>query len=85
MPLHELFDQAVTSSKLLPVKPGNETLLNLYALYKQATLGDATADAAPANAFDFVGKAKYDSWAALKGKSKEHSMEEYIQLVNSLK
>ena len=85
MPLQELFDEAVAGSKILPVKPGNETLLNLYALYKQSTVGDATADAAPANAFDFVGKAKYDSWAALKGKSKDNSMEEYIQLVNSLK
>ncbi len=85
MPIQELFDEAVAASKLLPVKPGNETLLNLYALYKQSTLGNATADAAPANAFDFVGKAKYDSWAALQGKSKEQSMEEYIQLVNSLK
>ncbi len=85
MQLEQLFEEAVASSKLLPVKPSNETLLSLYALYKQATIGDAPADAAPENEFDFVGKAKINSWSALNGKSKEEAMEEYIHLVNRLK
>lgn len=78
-----LFEKAVEDSKSLPVKPSNETLLNLYALYKQATQGDVNEDAP--GMFDFVAKAKYESWSSLKGKSKEVAMQEYVKLVENLK
>ena len=78
-----LFEKAVEDSKSLPVKPSNETLLNLYSLYKQATEGDVN-DEAPAM-FDFVAKAKYEAWSSLKGKTKEAAMQEYIKLVDNLK
>ena len=78
-----LFEKAVEDSKSLPVKPSNETLLNLYSLYKQATEGDVN-DETPAM-FDFVAKAKYEAWSSLKGKSKEAAMQEYIKLVDNLK
>ena len=68
-----LFEKAVEDSKSLPVKPSNETLLNLYSLYKQATEGDVN-DETPAM-FDFVAKAKYEAWSSLKGKSKEAAMQ----------
>jgi len=84
MNIQELFDQAVARSKTLTEKPGNEVLLQLYSLYKQATEGDVNIDP-PANAFDFVGKAKYNAWEGLKGKSKEGAMQEYVDLVNKLK
>lgn len=84
MELQELFQQAAADSKNLPTKPSNEVLLQLYSLYKQSTEGDNTAEA-PTNMFDFVGKAKYDAWASLKGKSKEAAMTEYVALVNKLK
>lgn len=83
--LKELFDSAVTGSKLLSVKPSNEALLQLYSLYKQATIGDATEEEAPANPFDFVAKAKYSSWTEQKGKSTEVAMKEYVELVEKLK
>jgi acyl-CoA-binding protein len=83
MDLKTLFDQASSDSKVLPLKPSNETLLNLYSLYKQATEGDVNGESP--NPFDFVAKAKYESWTALKGKSKEEAMQEYINLVNKLK
>ncbi|MCG9899698.1 MAG: acyl-CoA-binding protein [Sediminibacterium sp.] len=82
--MQELFEQAVALSKTLSEKPSNETLLQLYSLYKQATEGDAGADG-PSNPFDFVGKAKYDAWTALKGTAKEAAMQQYIDLVNKLK
>lgn len=85
MELQQQFEQAVTNSKLLSEKPSNEVLLQLYSLYKQATEGDATDDKAPANAFDFVGKAKFNAWSELKGKSKEDAMKSYIDLVEKLK
>jgi acyl-CoA-binding protein len=82
MDLQAAFEQAVAASKTLPAKPSNETLLNLYSLYKQATEGDAGGEAP--NMFDFVAKAKYEAWSALKGKSKDAAMQEYIDLVKKL-
>jgi acyl-CoA-binding protein len=84
MNIQELFEQAVSRSKSLTEKPGNDVLLQLYSLYKQATEGDITIDP-PANAFDFVGKAKYNAWESLKGKSKENAMQEYVDLMGTLK
>ncbi|MDP4262868.1 MAG: acyl-CoA-binding protein [Bacteroidota bacterium] len=84
MELRELFEQAATDSKNLAERPSNDTLLQLYSLYKQATEGDVNSDP-PSNPFDFVNKAKYEAWVALKGKSKEAAMKEYTELVNKLK
>ena len=84
MDLQAQFEQAAADSKTLSEKPGNEVLLQLYSLYKQGSSGDVQADP-PSNPFDFVGKAKYDAWAALKGKSREEAMQEYIALVARLK
>ncbi len=84
MDLKEQFEQAVAESKNLPAKPDNDTLLQLYSLYKQGTDGDINTEA-PTNPFDFVGKAKYDAWASIKGKTKDAAMEEYVSLINRLK
>ena len=84
MDIKEQFEKAVAESKSLSQKPGNETLLQLYSLYKQATEGDINAEP-PTNMFDFVNKAKHEAWASLKGKPSELAMEDYIGLVNRLK
>ncbi|MBL7740651.1 MAG: acyl-CoA-binding protein [Chitinophagaceae bacterium] len=84
MELKELFEKAVTESKTLSERPSNDTLLQLYSLYKQATEGDVNTDP-PSNPFDFVNKAKYEAWAAMKGKTKETAMQEYADLVAKLK
>ena len=84
MNIQEQFDQAVARSKTLSEKPGNDVLLHLYGLYKQATEGDVNIDP-PANMFDFVAKAKFNAWESLKGKSKESAMQEYVELVSRLK
>ncbi|MEO7048694.1 MAG: acyl-CoA-binding protein [Ferruginibacter sp.] len=83
MNLTEQFETAVKNSKDLSQKPSNETLLQLYSLYKQSTEGDTNVEE-PTNPFDFVNKAKYNAWSALKGKTKEAAMEEYIALVEKL-
>ncbi|HEY8399061.1 MAG TPA: acyl-CoA-binding protein [Flavihumibacter sp.] len=83
MELLKAFEQAVADSKNLNERPSNETLLQLYSLYKQATEGDVKGDAP--NMFDFVAKAKYEAWAALQGKTKEEAQQEYIALVQKLK
>lgn len=84
MELKEQFEQAVAESKSLSERPSNDTLLQLYSLYKQATEGDVSIDP-PSNPFDFVAKAKYQAWEGLKGKTKEEAMESYIGLVQKLR
>ena len=82
--MKDLFEQAVKDVELLRDRPSNETLLQLYSLYKQATEGDNQKDP-PENPFDFVSKAKYEAWASLKGKTPEEAMAAYIELVEKLK
>lgn len=84
MDIKAKFEQAIADSKSLSEKPSNETLLQLYSLYKQGTEGDVTGEA-PTNPFDFVNKAKYEAWFALKGKTSEAAMQEYVDLVDKLK
>jgi acyl-CoA-binding protein len=84
MELKQLFEKAAEESKQLSERPSNDTLLQLYSLYKQSTEGDVNVDP-PSNPFDFVSRAKYEAWASVKGKSREEAMREYIDLVNKLK
>ena len=84
MDLHQQFEQAIADSKTLSDKPSNETLLQLYSFFKQGSEGDINIEA-PSNPFDFVAKAKYEAWQALKGTSKEKAMQDYIDLVAKLK
>ncbi|WP_034385530.1 acyl-CoA-binding protein [Deinococcus sp. YIM 77859] len=81
--LQEAFEQAQKDVQGLSRKPGNEVLLRLYALYKQGTVGDVTGDRP--GGFDFVGGAKYDAWASLRGLSREAARREYVHLVETLK
>lgn len=83
MDLNALFNQAVADSKDLPDRPSNDSLLQLYSFYKQATEGDTNGE--PPAMFDFVAKAKYEAWSSLKGKTKDEAMQEYINLVGKLK
>lgn len=83
MDLNALFLQAVGESKDLKERPSNDTLLQLYSFYKQATEGDVNGEAP--GMFDFVAKAKYEAWSSLRGKTKEEAMNEYIKLVEKLK
>ncbi len=76
------FEAAVAASKQLPEKPDNMTLLKIYSLYKQATEGDV--DGKRPGFTDMVGRAKYDAWAAVKGKSNDEAMQEYVDLIESL-
>jgi acyl-CoA-binding protein len=77
------FEQAVAESKTLPEKPDNMTLLKVYALYKQASAGDV--DGKRPGFSDMVGRAKWDAWNEVKGKSTDEAMQEYVDLIESLK
>ncbi|MBL8503932.1 MAG: acyl-CoA-binding protein [Rhodocyclaceae bacterium] len=77
------FEAAAAASKTLSERPDNQTLLQLYALYKQGSGGDVEGKRPGFG--DMVGRAKYDAWAALKGTGRDDAMQRYIDLVNSLK
>jgi diazepam-binding inhibitor (GABA receptor modulating acyl-CoA-binding protein) len=76
------FDSAAADSKNLSERPDNATMLKIYALYKQGSLGD-NADKKPGFG-DIVGRAKWDAWNGLKGTAQETAMQQYIDLINSL-
>ena len=77
------FDQAAQDSQSLPARPDNNTMLQLYSLYKQATVGDVNTKRPGMT--DFVGRAKWDAWEKLKGTTQTAAMEQYVALVNQLK
>jgi acyl-CoA-binding protein len=77
------FAQAQEDVQQLTERPGNLTLLRLYALFKQATEGDVHGD--KPGFTDIVGKYKYDAWAALQGTAEDTAKSQYVELVESLK
>ena len=76
------FEQAAAAAKSLPEKPDNDTLLQLYALFKQGSSGDVSGE--KPGFFDFVGVAKYEAWEKLRGVSGEDAVQSYIDLVKKL-
>lgn len=81
--LATLFQNSVEDSKKLGKRPDNDTLLKLYAYFKQGSSGDI--EGKRPGFTDLVGRAKYDAWAKLKGTSKEAAMRQYIDQIESLK
>jgi acyl-CoA-binding protein len=76
------FEAAAKRAMNLKERPDNDTLLRLYALYKQGAEGDVKG--ARPGMFDFVGGAKYDAWAKLKGTGSDEAMKKYVDLVKKL-
>ena len=80
--LQNRFEQAAKDIQSLAERPDNDTLLRLYALYKQGSEGDVSG--AKPGFFDFVGTAKYEAWAKLKGTAPEDAQKKYVDLVKKL-
>ncbi|MGB5290932.1 MAG: acyl-CoA-binding protein [Lysobacterales bacterium] len=80
--INSRFEQASIAAKSLPERPDNDTMLKLYALYKQGSSGDVSGN--KPGMFDFVGVAKYEAWKGLTGLSQEDAMNQYIELVSKL-
>jgi acyl-CoA-binding protein len=78
----EAFEDAQKRVKTLSESPGNDDLLELYALYKQATAGDVSGSRP--GMMDFKGRAKFDAWSKKKGTGKEAAMTAYVAVVNRL-
>ncbi len=80
--LDKRFEAAQAAVKRLASRPDDDTLLELYSWFKQATEGDATGSRP--GAFDFVARAKYDAWKARSGVRQDAAMRAYIKLVEHL-
>jgi acyl-CoA-binding protein len=76
------FDAAVANSKKLSTRPDNATLLKIYGLYKQATVGDNT-EKKPGFS-DMIGRAKWDAWNGFKGAGTDEAKQQYVDLIQSL-
>ncbi|QOC21283.1 acyl-CoA-binding protein [Wenzhouxiangella sp. AB-CW3] len=81
--LETRFTQAAADAQRLTERPDNDTLLKLYAFYKQGSEGDVSGE--KPGFFDFVGVAKYEAWEKIQGMPREEAMQKYIDLVESLK
>jgi acyl-CoA-binding protein len=77
------FEKAVADSKNLSERPDNQTMLKLYALFKQASSGDV--EGKRPGFTDMVGRAKWDAWNEIKGTSSEDAMTQYVALIEDLK
>lgn len=76
------FEAAAANSKNLSERPDNATLLKIYALYKQGSVGDNTEK--KPGFTDMVGRAKWDAWNGLKGTQSKDAMQQYIDLIATL-
>ena len=75
-------EQASQDVNQLSARPDNQTLLRLYALYKQGRVGDVAGD--QPSMTDRVGFAKWSAWNKLKGQTQAQAQQAYIDLVNEL-
>lgn len=80
--LKKQFEDAAKKALNLKDRPDNDTMLKLYALYKQGAQGDVSGE--KPGFFDFVGVAKYEAWAKLKGTAAEAAQKQYVDLVKKL-
>jgi diazepam-binding inhibitor (GABA receptor modulating acyl-CoA-binding protein) len=78
----EVFEQAAAAVKSLPERPDDDTMLQLYAMYKQGSSGDVQGS--KPGFFDFVGAAKYEAWEKLSGTSEEDARQQYVELVRKI-
>ena len=82
MPLADDFSAAQARVKQLSKTPASDELLELYAYFKQATVGDVSGDRP--GMLDFKARAKFDAWSARKGLAKDGAMTAYVNLVSKL-
>lgn len=81
--LKDQFQKAAQDVMDLAERPDNDTMLRLYALYKQGSEGDVSGP--KPGFFDFVGTAKYEAWEKLAGTKPEDAMKKYVDLVKKLR
>lgn len=76
------FDEAVENVKKLKTEPTDDEKLQLYGLYKQATVGNVNTDRP--GFFNYVARAKWDAWNSQKDVGNDEVKNRYVILVNGL-
>ncbi|EEB19329.1 acyl-CoA-binding protein, putative, partial [Pediculus humanus corporis] len=76
------FEAAAEKVKTLTKKPTDSELLDLYALFKQGSIGDN--ETSKPSFLDMKGKYKWEAWTKVKGKTQDEAKDEYIKLVDDL-
>lgn len=72
------FEAVIEALKEIDIeKLSNDEKLTLYALYKQATVGDVNTP--KPGMFDMKGKAKWGAWEKLKGTSQTAAKAKYVE------
>lgn len=81
-------DEAFVKAQAALVKlsniPNKDTILKIYGLYKQSTVGDINIDKPSMFSLDMKAKAKWDAWYRYKGLNRTDSMKEYVGIVQNL-
>ncbi len=75
-------EEAAERLKSLTERPSNEEFLNLYGLFKQATLGDNKTS--KPGMFDMKGQFKWKAWKDKSGISQDDAANAYVALVDEL-
>jgi len=76
------FRQAAVRVKSLTARPTDTNLLQLYSLYKQATVGDNNMG--KPGMFNLKNRKKWETWTSKKGMSSEEAKKRYCRLVRIL-
>ena len=81
--LKNKFDEMVLAVRnaTIDFSPNNAQKLKLYAFYKQATEGDVVGECP--SVINMVERAKWQSWNAIKGMSKDNAMIGYLKVFDS--
>ncbi|XP_046459235.1 acyl-CoA-binding protein homolog [Daphnia pulex] len=82
MSLDEKFNKAAEAIRTMTTAPSDDEMKEIYALYKQSTVGDVNT--ARPGMLDLKGKAKWDSWEAKKGMSFDVAKEAYVSKTEEL-
>jgi diazepam-binding inhibitor (GABA receptor modulating acyl-CoA-binding protein) len=76
------FDKKCQQIKILKVRPTDNELLELYALFKQATVGDNNTECP--SFFYMKDRAKWDAWTSKKGTNKQNAKYSYLKYADGI-
>uniref|UniRef100_A0A6C0I7V4 ACB domain-containing protein n=1 Tax=viral metagenome TaxID=1070528 RepID=A0A6C0I7V4_9ZZZZ len=80
--INVIFNQAANDASKLVGKVNDDALLQVYGLYKQATVGDNNTE--KPSFFNFKASKKWEAWDSLKGMSKLLAQGQYIKVIKDL-
>ena len=82
MECKEAFLDAKARLEKLTERPGNDELLKMYGLVKQAEVGDINRK--KPGMFDLKGQFKWKAWKGFEGVSSEDAMNQFVTFAEEL-